>query len=98
MAGGPLQKAAGALAAANLVAHVVFLSLFGWRVLTSGPIGKVTAIVCAAIALAGLASGGLGWALVRHGGRTKLRTFGLWGIALSTTLAGVLLFVASWTG
>jgi hypothetical protein len=95
---GGLQKAAAALAAANGVAHVVFLSLFGWRMLTSGPIGKVMAIVCAVLAFVGLVSDGVGWALVKHGGKTRVRTLGLWAVALSTALAAVLLFLASWAG
>jgi hypothetical protein len=90
---GAIQKAAGALAAANGVAHVAFLSLFGWRLLASGPIGKVTAIVFAALAAVGLGADVLGWALVKHGGRTKVRTFGLWAVALSTALAAALLFL-----
>ncbi len=96
--GGALQKAAGALAAANGVAHSAFLALFGWRLLVSGPIGKVTAIVMAVLAVVGLASDAVGWALVRHGGRTRVRTFGLWAVSLSTLIAAVLLFAASWTG
>jgi hypothetical protein len=96
--GGTVKKAATALAAANGVAHGAFLALFGWRVLASGPIGKIAAIVFALLALVGLASDAVGWALVRHGGRTKVGRMGLWGVALSTALAAVLLFAASWTG
>jgi len=96
--GGTLKKAATALAAANGVAHAAFLALFGWRVLASGPIGKVGALVFAAMAAVGLAADAVGWALVKHGGRTKIARMGLWGVALSTALAGILLFIASWTG
>ncbi len=96
--GGTLQKAATALAAANGVAHSAFLALFGWRLLASGPIGKVAAILFAVLAAIGLASDAVGWALVRHGGRTKVGRMGLWGVALSTAIAAVLLFAASWTG
>ena len=95
---GPIDKAASALAAANGIAHVVFLSLFGWRFLTSGPIGKALSLAWAVCAGLGLVSSAVGWALVRHGGRTKVRTIGLWAVAASTALAALLLFVASWSG
>src|SRR5579859_2467447 len=78
LAGGALQKAAAALATANGIAHVAFLALFGWRVLVSGPIGKMAAIVFLALAVVGLLADAVGWALVRHGGRTRARTLGLW--------------------
>jgi hypothetical protein len=96
--GGAIRKAAGALAAANGVAHVAFLSLFGWRMLASGPLGRISAILLAVLAGVGLAADVVGWALVKHGGRTKARTLGLWAVALSTALAAALLFAASWTG
>jgi hypothetical protein len=96
--GGALKKAATALATANGVAHVAFLALFGWRVLASGPIGKITAVVFAVLAAVGLAADVVGFALVKHGGRTKIGKMGLWAVALSTALAALLLFAASWTG
>ena len=96
--GGTLQKAATALAAANGVAHAAFLALFGWRVLVSGPVGKLTGIVLAVLAAVGLAADAIGWAMVKGGGRTKVGRMGLWGVALSTAIAAVLLFAASWTG
>jgi hypothetical protein len=50
------------------------------------------------LALIGLASGVVGWSLVRHGGKSKARTLGLYAISASTGLATILLMVASWTG
>jgi fructose-1-phosphate kinase PfkB-like protein len=95
---GSLQKAATALAAANGVAHAAFLALFGWRVMFSGPLGKITGVVLAVLAAVGLAADAVGWALVKSGGRTRIGRYGLMGVALSTLLAAVLLFAASWTG
>jgi hypothetical protein len=95
---GTLKKAATALAAANGVAHAAFLALFGWRFMVSGPVGKITGMVFAILAILGLASDAVGWAMVKHGGKTKIGRMGLWGVALSTALAAVLLFAASWTG
>jgi hypothetical protein len=93
-----LMRAAKALSAANGVAHVVFLSLFGWRFLFSGPVAKVVSFPCAILALAGLAADIIGFSLIKTGGRTKIGKFGLWAVAGSTALAAVLLVVASLTG
>jgi hypothetical protein len=94
---GALQKAATALATANGVAHAAFFALFGWRVLMSGPIGKLTGIVFALLAAVGFGADVFGWALIRHGGRTRARKWGLWAISVSTALAAALLFLATWT-
>jgi hypothetical protein len=95
---GALDRAARALGAAMAVAHVAFLSMFGWRLVAgANPFGKVLSVVCVILALIGLAAQFLGWSLLKFGGRTPARRLGLWSIALSTTLAGVLLFAASWT-
>ena len=48
--------------------------------------------------LKGAPAGTLGWLLVRYGGKTKAGMLGFWGVALSTALAAVLLFFASWMG
>jgi len=93
----PVRRAAQALAAADGVAHLAFFSVFGfrtvvgsgWRIMQSG---------FALVALAGIACSVVGWTLVKHGGKSPARRWGLWAIAASTTLAGVLLVVASWTG
>lgn len=94
---GALQKAAQALATADGVAHIAFFSMFAWRVV-SGNGFRIVQAVFAALALLGFASGVFGWSLVRHGGKSKARTFGLYAITASTALAAVLLMVASWTG
>lgn len=91
-----LQKAAGALATADAVAHVAFFSLFAWRAATWDGASRYASVVLAIVALVGLALGLVGAALVKYGGRTKARLFGFWGIGLSTALAGVLLLLASW--
>jgi hypothetical protein len=89
--------AAKALSAANGVAHVFFLSLFGWRFLFSGPLSKIVSIPCAILAFTGLAADIVGWSLIKAGGKTKIGRYGLWAVAGSTALAAVLLVVASLT-
>jgi hypothetical protein len=93
-----LVRVAKALSAANGVAHVVFLSLFGWRFLFAGPLGKMVSIPCGILALVGLAADVVGWSLIRAGGGTRIGKYGLWAVAASTGLAAVLLVVASVTG
>ena len=95
--GGAVQRAAQALATADGIAHIAFFSLFAWRVVSGNGFRLVQGLF-ALLALAGMAAGIFGWALARHGGQGKGRTIGLWCIASSTALAGVLLMVASWTG
>jgi hypothetical protein len=95
---GGLVRAAQALSAANGVAHLVFLSLFGWRFLFSGPLAKMVSLPCGLLALVGLAADVVGWSLVKHGGKTRFGRFGMWAVAGSTALAAVLLVVASLTG
>ena len=93
-----LRKIAGALAAADSVAHVAFLSLFGWRFFKNDDWGRYANIPLVIVAFIGLAAGTLGWILIRYGGKTKAGRLGFWGVALSTGLAAILLFLASWTG
>ncbi len=95
---GGLVRAAQALSAANGVAHVVFLSLFGWRFLFSGPVAKLVALPCSLLALVGLVADVVGWTLIKHGGKTKFGKMGLWAVAASTAIAAALLIVASITG
>jgi hypothetical protein len=95
--GGGLQKAAGVLAAADAVAHVAFLGIFGWRMFTGGIIGKYVSLVLLVAAAIGLLLGVIGWLLMKHAPMKRLKTVGVWGIGLSTGLAGILLFAASWT-
>jgi hypothetical protein len=95
---GGLVRAAQALSAANGVAHVVFLSLFGWRLFFSGPFAKAVALPCALFALLGLVADIVGWSLVKYGGKTRVRKFGLWAVAASTAAAAALLVVSSLAG
>ncbi|HWL85741.1 MAG TPA: hypothetical protein VNO21_08060, partial [Polyangiaceae bacterium] len=46
----------------------------------------------------GFAAGLGGSMLIRYGGRTKIRTLGLYCVAASTALAGALLVMAHWSG
>jgi hypothetical protein len=93
-----LKKIAAALAAADSVAHIAFLSLFGWRFFARDGWERYANIPLVIVAFVGLAAGTLGWLLVRYGGNTKVGRLGFWGVALSTGLAAVLLFFASWMG
>ena len=93
---GALDKAAKALATAGGVAHVAFFSLFAFRVVTSSALGKVTNLVFAGLALLGLAAEFVGYSLIRYGGKTRVRRYGFYALALSTALAAVLLAAASW--
>lgn len=95
--GGAIQRAAQALATADGVAHIAFFSVFAYRVITGNGFRIVQGLF-ALLSLVGVAAGVVGWALARHGGKGKGHTMGLWCIATSTALAGVLLMVASWTG
>jgi hypothetical protein len=91
--------AAKALSAANGVAHLAFLSLFGWRFLFSGLFSKFfVSLPCAILALAGFVADVVGFTLLKAGGRTRVGKYGLWAVAGSTALAAVLLVVASLTG
>jgi hypothetical protein len=92
-----IVRAAKALSAANGVAHVVFLSLFGWRFLFSGPLSKLVSMPCTILAVLGLAADVAGLALLKAGGKTRVGKYGLWAVAGSTALAAVLLVVASLT-
>jgi hypothetical protein len=95
---GGLDRAAGALAVADTVAHAAFLALFGWRSLTSfGPL-RFVAGVFAVLALVGLVLSFVGGLLTKYGRRTPAAKVGYWAIAGSTGLAGALLLFASWTG
>ena len=90
-----LQKAAGALAAADSVAHIAFLSLFGWRFFAWDGIGRYANVFFGTFAMVGFALGAVGWLLVKTGGRTRIGRLGFWGVGLSTMLAALLLVIAS---
>ena len=97
MASRGLKTVAGALAAADVVAHLAFLAIFGWRSLASfGPM-KLVAGFLAVLALVGLVLAFVGRMLVKHGGRTPAAKVGHWAVAGSTGLAALLLVLASWT-
>jgi hypothetical protein len=93
---GAIEKAAKALATAGGIAHVAFFSLFAFRVVTSGVMGKAANVLFAVLALIGLGAEFVGYSLIRYGGKTKARKLGFYAIALSTALAAVLLAAASW--
>ena len=92
--GGAVQRAAQALATADGIAHIAFFSVFAYRMI-SGNGFRIVQGLLALLSLVGVAAGIVGWALARHGGKGKAYTMGLWCIATSTTLAGVLLMGAA---
>jgi hypothetical protein len=75
-------------------AHVAFFFMFAWRG-ASGGIGSSIRFIWAGLAAFGFIVNFIGWSLVKHGGRTRVRKWGTWAIALSTALGAFLLFVAS---
>ncbi len=91
-----IDRAAQALATAGGVAHVTFLTMFGWRILTGGMLMRFAWIFATLAAAVGLAAEIVGWMLVKHGGRTPARKWGYTSIAASTVIAAVLLVLASW--
>ena|SRR5579862_6490854 len=95
---GGLVRATQALSAANGVAHLIFMTLFGWRFLFSGPLAKLVSLPCAILAMIGLVADIVGWSLVKHGGGTRVSKFGVWAVAASTAVAAILLVMASLTG
>lgn len=90
-----LDRVIALLGTADAVAHVAFFWIFVWRLFSSGPLGRVTAIVWTVLAVTGLASAIAGRLIIKYGGRTPARRFGVWAIGASTALAGLLLVVAS---
>lgn len=92
--GGALILAARALGGASTVAHFAFLSIFAWR-LVIGRGWRVVSLVFTILAASGLVLGFAGNALLKHGGRTKARSIGMWLVGASTTLASLLLLFAS---
>jgi len=95
--GGGLQRAAKVLATADGIAHAALFALFAWRTVTGSGFRVVQGIFALAAAL-GFAAGVVGSMLIRYGGRTKIRSIGLYCVATSTALAGALLVMANWSG
>ncbi|WP_394850471.1 hypothetical protein LZC95_23815 [Pendulispora brunnea] len=95
--GGGLQRAARVLATADGVAHAALFALFMWRTVAGSGFRAVQGLF-ALLAGLGFVLGVVGSMLIRYGGRTKIRSLGLYCVAASTALAGGLLVMANWTG
>ncbi len=93
MASSGVDKAASALAAAGGVAHTAFFLMFAWRTHAGEGLLSYFNLVWAALAGVGFLSNFFGWGMVK---RNRSRKYGMWGIALSTIIAAVLLVVATW--
>src|SRR5262245_14203847 len=92
--GGALLLAARALGGASSAAHLAFVSLFLWRLVTGNGF-RVVSLLLAITALAGLAMSFVGSSLIKHGGRTKARSLGVWLVGGSAALASLLLVFAN---
>jgi len=93
-----VEKAAMALAAAGGVAHGVFFALYAWKIIGKDVgFGTVGYIILALFALLGLGLNFIGYWLIKSGGRFAARKWGYLAVALSTTIASILLAISSWT-
>lgn len=92
-----LDRVIAVLGTADAVAHLAFFWIFVWRLFSAGALGRVAAVVWTVLAAAGLATAILGRLIIKYGGRTPARRFGVWAIGASTALAGFLLVVAAST-
>jgi hypothetical protein len=92
MAKSGVDKAATALAAAGGVAHAAFFVMFAWRTHAGESWTSWFNLLWAGLAGVGFLSNFFGWGMVK---RNKSRKLGLYGIALSTAIAAVLLFVSA---
>jgi hypothetical protein len=90
---GKVDTIAKTLAAACAVAHVSFFTLFAWRIIGRGGMGSIAWALLALGALLGLGCNAVGYYLISKGARK----YGLWAIAASTGIAGVLLAIAATT-
>jgi hypothetical protein len=90
---GKVDTIAKTLAAACAVAHVSFFTLFAWRVIGRAGMGSIAWALLALAALLGLGCNAAGYFLISKGARK----WGLWAIATSTALAGILLAIAAVT-
>ncbi len=92
--GGAFLLAARALGTASSASHLAFVSSFLWRFVSGNGI-RALSLIFAVLAVAGFALSFVGGSLIRHGGRTKARTLGVWMVGASAALAGGLLVFAS---
>src|SRR3954454_2943025 len=81
------------LAAACAVAHVSFFTLFAWRIIGRGGMGSIAWALLALGAALGFGCNAAGYFLISKGARK----YGLWAIAASTAIAGVLFAIAAVT-
>lgn len=93
--GGAFMLAARVLGSASSAAHVAFFSLFVWRAIVGNGF-RLVSLAMAVVAAAGFAMSFAGGALIKHGGRTKARSIGVWLVGGSAALASALLVFASW--
>ena len=92
-----ISTIAKTLAAACAIAHVSFFTLFAWRVIGRAGMGSIAWALLALFALLGLGCNAVGYYLIKNGGKTPARKWGIWAIATSTALAGILLAIAAVT-
>lgn len=92
--GGGFALAARVLGSASSAAHVAFMLLFVWRMVV-GKGFRVVSLTLAIMALLGFVMSFVGNSLIKHGGRTKARSLGVWLVGGSTALASILLVCAS---
>ena len=96
--GGGLSKVTQALSVACGIAHLTFLTMFGWRGFADGGVMRFVNLFFALLAGVGFGLNFLGYMVLKYGGRTKAGKLGVYAIAASTALAALLLALASWTG
>ena len=89
-----IDKAVGTLVAATSVAHVVFVSIFVWRIFMGSGASRLMAVIWAFLALGGLVLGIAGRTLLKYGGKTAANRWGVYCVGASTALAGLLLVAA----
>ena len=90
---GKVDTIAKTLAAACAVAHVSFFTLFAWRIIGRGGMGSIAWALLALAAGIGFGCNAAGYYLISKGARK----YGLWAIAFSTGVAGLLLAIAAGT-
>jgi hypothetical protein len=93
MANKGLSKVVSSLAGAGAIAHVAFLTTFGYRFLAGDGI-RVWNGFLTLLAAVGFAANLVGWAMAKDAGPAKSRRVGVYALGLSTVLAGVLLIAS----